>query len=110
MQFPVLLVTPPPVGEDYYEIKERPPVTAIRAVDPHATFYREQGLPTDRQHPEQQADTQEAPPQPYQGSERRAQCRRVIRQSILLDTRSDRDRRRPDHSGDVPTVNVDEEA
>ena len=110
MQFPVMLVTPPPSGEDFYEIKDMPPVTAARSIRTDLASYPEQGLPQGKNRPEQEAESGEESNRRYTGRERRIQCRRITQESILLDTRSGRDRRRPEYYDDGTSTNVDEVA
>lgn len=102
MRLPVLPPAPPPPSEDLYEIQERPPVTPAR-------YIQARNLPPlivpPRRPPRRAAgraapdEGQQSPPV-YQGEERRKADRRVAQQSILLDTRVRRDRRRPRVGGE----------
>ena len=109
MRLPVLPPSPPPPGEDLYEIRERPPVTPVR-------FVQARNLPPlivpPRRAPRRPAGQPEAAQAQatagYQGQERRKAERRVAQQSTLLDTRVERDRRRP--VGETGAAGVDLEA
>lgn len=94
MRLPVQPLPPPPPAENLYEIRERPPVTAVR-------YVRARNLPPlivpPRQKPRAPAKggredttTATAP----LGEERRRAERRVAQVPVLLDTRSGHDHRR----------------